>query len=142
MRAALLAALAVVGCRGYHERDQPKDTSLFSCLPYTLECPSCTLADDVALPDPIRHWRCEDPALGTLTGVTHRGEGVPAADEHYYDADGLRVAAHRVWDQEVAICDPYTLGTDEWWGEILDCVATCEIDPALEQADGALPACG
>ncbi|MCB9689927.1 MAG: hypothetical protein H6738_25085 [Alphaproteobacteria bacterium] len=142
MRTTLLVAWTLVGCRGYHERDQPRDTSLYSCLPYALECPSCTLDQDLALPDPIRHWRCEDPALGTLTGVTHRGENILANDEHYYDSDGVRVAAHRAWDDDVPICDKATFGTDEWWGEILDCAPTCEVDPTLELADPALPPCG
>ncbi|MCA9491427.1 MAG: hypothetical protein KC621_15955 [Myxococcales bacterium] len=142
MIATLLVAWSVVGCRGYHERDQPRDTSLFSCLPYGLECPSCTLEAELAEPDPLRHWQCEDPALGTLVGVTRTGDGVTAIDTHYYDTDGLRVAAHRAWDEEVPICDKSTLGTDEWWGDILDCSAICEVDPSLELADATLPACG
>lgn len=136
-----LVGLSTSACRNWHEADQPDDTALFGCLPYALECPSCTLAEDLAQPDATRHWRCEDPSLGTLDGVARRATDAPADDEHYYDQDG-RVAAHRIHDQEIPICEKSTLGVDEWWGAILDCAAVCEVDPSLPDADPTLPACG
>ncbi len=133
--------IGCVACRGYHENDRPGDTALFDCLPYPLECPGCTLGETLALPDPLRHWRCEDPAEGELTAVAHRATSHAADDEHYYDPDGARIAARRVYDAPIAVCDPSTERIDEWWGEILDCAPSCEVDPSLPQADPALPPC-
>jgi hypothetical protein len=135
----LLVALA---CRNHDfEKDEPEDTGRFDCLPYELECSTCTLESTLALPDLLRHWRCEDPDLGELVAVLHRSDALDADDEHYYDADGQRVAARRLHDQPVPVCSEATPGTEEWWGAILDCAALCEVDPSLPLADPSLPPC-
>ena len=135
MRSTLL--LLALGCRDYHEQP-PFEV----CQPYPLDCPGCTfdadLADDEGL---LRAWRCEDAAGGArLDAVTREAVDLDAVDTHFYDpATGARRAALREHARPIEVCGREL--AEEWWGEVLDCAAVCEHDPALPEADPGLPAC-
>ncbi|MEQ1506333.1 MAG: hypothetical protein ABMB14_29145 [Myxococcota bacterium] len=139
-----LAVGGLVACRGWHD-PIPFD----ECQPYPLECPACTLEDELALPeaDLLRDWRCDvvpaEPDDGaevrTLEAVRRRSANVPADDTHLYDADGVRVASVREHDDPIGVCGVET--DEEWWGEIVDCAPRCEIDPSLPDADPTLSPC-
>lgn len=137
MRSRLLGFSLLVGCRDWHD-PLPFD----ECQPHALECEACVFDDDVASAPGtlLRVWECEDETFGPLLSIRRRAINVPASDTHFYDSETrLRVASVRTHDDVVPVCGREL--TDEWWGEILDCVDLCEREPSLPESDPELEVC-
>lgn len=137
-----VVTVAWVGLVGMGCRDFQEPVPFQDCQPYALVCAACSIDED-AVDDGLldRLYRCEAEDGVVYDAVERPGIDQPTIDTHYYDPEtGYRLAASRDYGEPIDVCGKER--SVEWYGLILDdCVAVCELDPGLPEADPALPDC-